>query len=110
MPFAVALMLTGVTLPPIYKAQVCMIVTEAPKPKSYLYNVILSINQLLNTITGGQVDETVSSRWAAKRKTSKVARLACNVLDHIQPCHCATALERDEQGNPLAHQLHGDVK
>lgn len=104
MPFAVALLLC----PPSYDfhpVPVCLVVSEPPKSKGYLYRIGIALNQLLNTLTGGQEDETLSSRWGRNRK-GKFARAACSVLDHIQPCHCAQSVERGPDGEPLAHQLH----
>jgi hypothetical protein len=67
-----------------------------------------ALNQLLNTLTGGQEDETLSSRWGRnRRKKGKwFDRAACWLLDKIEPCHCVTSIERDAAGRPLAHQLH----
>jgi hypothetical protein len=101
MPFAFALYLMAATAP-----DTCPVVTEAPKAKSYVYRVLVSLNQQLNTLTGGEPDETLSSRWGRNRKKGKFARAACWVLDRFQRCHCATSIERAPDGAPLAHQLH----
>lgn len=102
MPFAVAIWLGAWTAP---HTDVCPVVLEAPKSKSYAWRVLVSLNQTLNTATGGQPDETLSSRWGRGRKKG-FSRVACAVLDKLQPCHCAEAIERGPDGSPLAHQLH----
>lgn len=87
-------------------ASQCQVLTEAPKPKGYLYRVGVSLNQLLNALTFGDPDETLSSRWGrAKRRGNKVATLACKTLDFVDRCHCELAIEFDDEGNPLPHQL-----
>lgn len=103
MPFAVAIWLSAITA---QHTDVCPVVLEAPKSKGYAYRTAIALNQLLNTLTGGQEDETLSSRWGRTRKTKRFARFACAVLDKLQPCHCAEAVERGPDGLPLAHQLH----
>lgn len=85
----------------------CAVLTEAPPPKSYVYRVMVSMNQTVNTILGGEPDETLSSRWGrARARGSKPAKAACWVLDKIDPCHCTVAIEFTPEGEPLPHQLH----
>jgi hypothetical protein len=103
MPFAFALWLTAVTAP---HADTCPVIAEAPKSKGYVWRVLVSLNQLLNAATGGEPDETLSSRWGRTRGRKRFARFACWLLDKLKPCHCATAIERGPDGKPLAHQLH----
>lgn len=108
MPFAVALLLAP-AFPNVVRAPLCMVVTQAPPGRGYVRRVLVSLNQTLNALTGGEADETLSSRWGrARRRGSKAAKVVCAALEKIQPCHCASAIERDETGAPLAHQLHGD--
>jgi hypothetical protein len=102
MPFAFAIWLSAYTAP---HKETCPVITEAPKSKGYGWRVLVSLNQTLNVLTGGDPDETLSSRWGRGRKRG-FAKFACWVLDRLKPCHCATAVERDEAGAPLAHQLH----
>lgn len=103
MPFAFAIWLGAVTAP---HTEGCPVITEAPKSKGYAYRTIIALNQLFNSLTGGEPDETLSSRWGRTRKRKWFSRFACWVLDKIEPCHCATAIERAPDGSPLAHQLH----
>lgn len=103
MPFAFAMWLGAVTAPHV---DACPVIDEAPKSKGYVWRVLVSLNQTLNAVTGGEADETLSSRWGRTRSRKKFARFACAVLDKLQPCHCATSIERGPDGAPLAHQLH----
>lgn len=102
MPFAVAIWLSAYTAP---HTDTCPVPLEAPRPKNYAYRVAIALNQTLNTLTGGQEDETLSSRWGRGR-TKGFSKFACAVLDKLQPCHCAESIERGPDGLPLAHQLH----
>jgi hypothetical protein len=102
MPFAFALYLTAVTAP---HTETCPVITEPPKAKGYVYRVLVSLNQTLNSLVGGEPDETLSSRWGRGRKHG-FSRFACYLLDKLQPCHCAISIERGPDGKPLAHQLH----
>lgn len=102
MPFAFAVWLSAITAP---HQDTCPVITEAPKSKSYGYRVLVSLNQTLNSLVGGEPDETLSSRWGRHRKHG-FSRFACWVLDKLQPCHCAESVERAPDGSPLAHQLH----
>lgn len=36
--------------------------------KRYIWNLLISIDQLVNTITGGDPDETISSRCGKKAR------------------------------------------
>lgn len=103
MPFAFAMLIVPPNYTPV-KAT-CAVVTEAPKPRGYVRRVLVSLNQLLNTLTFGQPDETLSSRWGRRKDKSRLARLACAVLDKVEKCHCESAIEYDAAGQPLAHQL-----
>lgn len=128
MPFAVALLLAP-AFPNVVKAPLCMVVTEAPAGRGYVRRVLVSLNQTANSLLGGEEDETLSSRWARarRRRTARkwgalpkakawtrfgeaMASGACWALDKLEPCHCVGAIERDEDGRALAHQLHGDAR
>ena len=86
-------------------ALTCTLATE-PNNKGYAYRVLVSLNQLANTISGGAPDETISSRAGrAKLKGKRAGRAICWVLERFDRCHCTTAIEYDEEGNPLPHQL-----
>jgi hypothetical protein len=66
------------------------------KFKFYLINILVSIDQLLNTLLGGDPDETISSRCGKRRTKCKVCGWLCWALDKIDPRHCAKYIERDE--------------
>jgi hypothetical protein len=65
--------------------------------KSYLWNLLVSLDQSLNTILGGHPDETISSRAAKSRKQGKRwACILCDLLDKLDPNHCEKSIEADE--------------
>lgn len=68
--------------------------------KRYLWNLLLSLDQLLNTIMGGDPDETISSRAAKlSRKGERWACILCKILHKLDPDHCEKNIETDE-GHP----------
>lgn len=71
----------------------------------YLFNILVAIDQFVNTILGGDPDETISSRLGkimAKRKhRCVVCRWVCWFLDKIDPNHCANSIEEDEGKNAV---------
>lgn len=92
-------------------AATCTLMEGEPPRKGYLYRVTVSINQFLNTLTGGNPDETLSSRWGrAKKRGSKSAKVACSVLSAAMRgrCHCEQSIEYDESGKARPHQLPED--
>lgn len=65
--------------------------------KSYLWNLLVSLDQTLNTALGGHPDETISSRAAKSRKRGKRwACILCGLLDKLDPNHCEKNIEADE--------------
>jgi len=63
--------------------------------KRWLWNLFVSLDQLLNTILFGDPDETLSSRCAKHRDRWPWSWLAW-LLETIRPGHLQRALERDE--------------
>ena len=72
--------------------------------KKYFINILLGIDQLGNTILGGDPDETISSRLG-KIKVKHGGRipwyrplsgLVDHLLDKIDPGHSVDAIEHDE--------------
>jgi hypothetical protein len=70
-------------------------------PQRYLFNLLVALDQLLNTLLAGLPDETLSSR--ANKAMIKSARtgkrwgcILCGLLDRIDPGHCGRAVEWDE--------------
>jgi len=64
--------------------------------KKYLINVLISFDQLANTLLGGDPDETISSRAGKKQRKGKLAYWLCRALHWIDKDHCKDAIEKDE--------------
>jgi hypothetical protein len=62
----------------------------------YFWNVLISIDQLFNTVGAGDPDETISSRAGKTEGTSVASRLLCKFLNMIDPGHCQKSIEPDE--------------
>lgn len=68
--------------------------------KDYFWKLLVSLDQLANTITGGSPDETISSRLGkGERRGCKVCRFFCSILDIFDKDHCAKSIEEDETEN-----------
>lgn len=63
--------------------------------KRYLLNILIGFDQLANTVTGGDPDETLSSRFG-KRSGSNVIRKAIDTIFFWQPNHCEKSVEPDK--------------
>lgn len=64
----------------------------------YLWNLTISLDQFLNTLLGGNPDETMSSRMGkklVKHEKCPVCRFLCKILNKIQKDHCVKAIEKD---------------
>lgn len=61
----------------------------------YGWNLLISIDQLFNTILGGYPDETLSSRMG-KRPDCRLCRTICKFLNLFEKDHCIKSIERDE--------------
>lgn len=68
--------------------------------KQYLYNILVSIDQFINVIFGGDPDMTISGRWGKLVHLDKcvLCKWACKLLDLVDKDHCRKAafLESDE--------------
>ncbi len=62
----------------------------------YIWNILISIDQLANTLLAGDPDETLSSRMGKKRETCKPCYWLCRILSLLQPEHCEKSIEKDE--------------
>jgi len=63
----------------------------------YIKRVLLGVDQFLNAATGGDEDETISSRAGKARCQGRWwGRALCWGLDKIDPGHCANSIEPDE--------------
>lgn len=80
------------------------------KVKKYFWNILISIDQLFNTILFGDPDETISSRlgkWLDLPKDSwkyKVASVICYFLRKIDSNHCRKSIENDEGERDLLNE------
>ena len=66
---------------------------------NYFMRVLLAIDQLGNTLIGGDEDETISSRMGKaleKKEDCWICRTLCRMLHWIDPHHCRDSIERDE--------------
>jgi hypothetical protein len=63
----------------------------------YLWNLLVSFDQFINTFLLGDPDETISSRAAkAALKGKRWGCVLCRLLDYVQKDHCLKSLEVDE--------------
>ena len=71
--------------------------------KKYFWNILISIDQLANTILGGDPDETISSRLGKRYVKSKTARILCHWISQVfrEPKHCRNSIETDEGKDAL---------
>ena len=66
--------------------------------KDYFLRILISIDQLANTILGGNEDETISSRAAkAKLQGKRWGCVLCKLLDKFDENHCVESIEMDEK-------------
>lgn len=69
------------------------------KIKKYLWNIAISFDQFINTLFGGDMDETISSRMGkhlVKHDRCPFCLFLCKLLNYIQKDHCVKAIEVDE--------------
>jgi len=75
----------------------------------YFWNILVAIDQLINTLFGGDPDETISSRigkWALlgsiNRGTKKyIYKLLNPLVNLFQKDHFAKSIEQDEGKNEI---------
>ena len=74
------------------------------KLKRYFWNILLGLDQFLSALTGGDPDETVSSRAGkAAVAGSRLGRLLEMGLDAVFGAgHCRRSIEPDEGGERVA--------
>ena len=61
--------------------------------KQYVWNILISLDQLLNTIMAGNPDETISSRCGKRIKDRPRCRYVCKMLNWFQCDHCIEPIE-----------------
>lgn len=66
--------------------------------KAYLWNLLVAVDQLLNTLAFGDPDETLSSRMgkAVQENRCVLCRRICWLIGKIDPDHCVKTIEPDE--------------
>ena len=67
--------------------------------KKYFWNILISIDQLANTLCGGDPDETISSRIGKRIRNGKpnfITRALGSFLNWIDRNHCEESIEPDE--------------
>ncbi len=66
--------------------------------KQYLWNFLISIDQFVNTLLGGNLDETISSRMGKQIRDGKCfgCYVICRILHVLDPNHCQKSIEDDE--------------
>lgn len=66
------------------------------KIKKYFWNLLISIDQFINTIFGGDPDETISSRIGKHKDSNRLARFLSGFLDLFEWNHTEKSIEEDE--------------
>ena len=63
----------------------------------YVKNLLIAIDQLANTIFGGDPDETISSRCGkyVRRNRGWFPCQLCKILNWFQKDHCIQSIEED---------------
>jgi len=64
--------------------------------KKYIWNILISIDQFVNTLFGGDPDETLSSRMGKNKTNCRVCYFICKLLSLIDKRHCEKSIELDE--------------
>lgn len=65
--------------------------------RKYVWNLLIALDQLLNTLLGGDPDEAVSSRLGkAARRGSRYGGWLHDLLERFWPGHCRESIEDDE--------------
>jgi hypothetical protein len=69
------------------------------KIKKYLWNVLVALDQFINTLFGGDPDETISSRMGKhliKHDKCPFCIFLCKALNLFEKDHCIKRIEADE--------------
>lgn len=62
----------------------------------YIYNILIASDQLLNTMFGGNPDDTLSSRLGKDRDRGHIVGcVLCKFLDIFENDHCTKSIERN---------------
>jgi len=71
--------------------------------RRYVWNLLISVDQLVNTLFGGDPDETISSRLGKQTDHCRLCRWFCRILGKLDPDHCLKSIEPD-RGRPWPHE------
>lgn len=66
------------------------------KLKKYFWNILISIDQFVNTVFGGDPDETISSRLGKDRDKNWFTTHLSSFLDWFESDHVEKSIEEDE--------------
>lgn len=69
--------------------------------KAYLWNLLIAVDQLLNTLALGDPDETLSSRLGKASVRCALCSAICRLLNKIDGRHCEESIELDEGKNGI---------
>lgn len=64
----------------------------------YFFNVLVSIDQLINTLANGDPDETISARTWRERPNSNLRRVIDWIFSWYEKDHCKKSYERELKG------------
>ena len=78
--------------------------------RKYFINILISIDQFGNALTGGDPDETISSRCGKLVRSGKrgFAFWLCMILHKMDRNHCMDAIEEDEGDDAVHGRSHVD--
>lgn len=69
------------------------------KIAKYFWNILISIDQLANTLLGGDPDETISSRTGKLMDKRGWAKHLAKFLSFFEKDHAQKSIEKDEGEN-----------
>jgi ribosome biogenesis GTPase A len=66
--------------------------------KRYVWNLLISVDQLINALLAGAPDETLSSRMGkhVRKNDCVLCKIICRLLNIIDKGHCERSIEEDE--------------
>ena len=76
------------------------------RPRRWVMNMLIALDQLGNSMMGGSPDETISSRSArAAQKGHRWGRWMCKGLNWLDPNHCEDAIRSEVERTHLPEEL-----
>jgi hypothetical protein len=64
--------------------------------KKYIHNILISLDQLVNTLLGGDPDETISSRVGKNYGDTVMEKFINWLFENTTENHCVKCEEKDE--------------